>query len=169
MSINSISGVNNFGFGCQSDMIKPETREKLKALGIDENSVRTETQAQSKIKEKTAELQQQLTERVQAEAATQHVQVTDISQFVQGINSMPATIQPSGQTPQVEGLQPTQQIQQPQGVEAQNGVQEKKISNNQTEAFAGSASAQQPQQAKPFELSSEIIALQNKLKLGLAI
>ena len=169
MSVNTIDGLNNFNYGCQSDGIKPETVNKLWALGIDENSVRTETQAQNKINQKVAELQQQMTERVQAEASSQHVQITDISQFVQGVNSMPATIQPSGQTPQVEGLQPTQQIQQPQGVEAQNGVQEKKISNNQTEAFAGSASAQQPQQAKPFELSSEIIALQNKLKLGLAI
>ena len=169
MSINSINGVHSFGYGMPSDPIKPETKQKLRELGIDENSVRTETQAQNKIKEKVAELQQQLQERMQAEAASQHLQITDISQFVQGINSMPATIQPSGQTPQVEGLQPTQQIQQPQGVEAQNGVQEKKISNNQTEAFAGSASAQQSQQAKPFELSSEIIALQNKLKLGLAI
>lgn len=168
MSVNSIGGLNNFNYGCQSDGIKPETLNKLRALGIDENSVRTETQAQNKINQKVAELQQQMTERVQAEAASQHVQVTDISQFVQGLNSMPATIQPAGQMQQVDGLQPTQQIQQPQGLEAQNGVQNKQVPDDQTQAFAGSAN-QQVQQAKPFELSSEIIALQNKLKLGLAL
>lgn len=168
MSINSINGVNNFGYAMPSDPIKPETKRKLRELGIDENSVRTETQAQNKIKEKVVELQQQLQERVQAEAATQHVQVTDISQFVQGVNSMPV-IQPANQLQQVEGLGVAQQIQQPQGIEAQNGLQDKQVSNDQTQAFAGSASAQQPEQAKPFELSSDIIALQNKLKLGLAI
>lgn len=168
MSVNSIGGLNNFNYGCQSDGIKPETLNKLRALGIDENSVRTETQAQNKINQKVAELQQQMTERVQAEASSQHVQITDISQFVQGVNSMPATIQPSGQMQQVDGLQPTQQIQQPQGLEAQNGVQNKQVPDDQTQAFAGSAN-QQVQQAKPFELSSEIIALQNKLKLGLAL
>lgn len=168
MSINSINGVNSFGYGMPSDPIKPETKQKLRELGIDENSVKTETQAQNKIKEKVAELQQQLQERVQAEAATQHVQITDISQFVQGVNSMPA-IQPANQSQQVEGLGQAQQIQQPQGLEAQNGLQDKQISNDQTQAFAGSASAQKPEQAKPFELSSDIIALQNKLKLGLAI
>lgn len=168
MSVNSIGGLNNFNYGCQSDGIKPETLNKLRALGIDENSVRTETQAQNKINQKVAELQQQMTERVQAEAASQHVQITDISQFVQGVNSMPATIQLAGQMQQVDGLQPTQQIQQPQGLEAQNGVQNKQVPDDQTQAFAGSAN-QQVQQAKPFELSSEIIALQNKLKLGLAL
>lgn len=166
MSINSINGVNSFGYCMPSDPIKPETKQKLRELGIDENSVRTETQAQNKIKEKVAELQQQLQERVQAEAATQHVQVTDITQFVQGINSQPV-VQPMNQSQQVEGLNQSQQIQQPQGLEAQNGLQDKKVADDQTQAFAGSAAAQQPQ--KPFELSSDIIALQNKLKLGLAI
>lgn len=166
MSINSINGVNSFGYSMPSDPIKPETKQKLRELGIDENSVRTETQAQNKIKEKVAELQQQLQERVQAEAATQHVQITDISQFVQGINSQPA-VQGIQQPHQVDGLNQTQQIQQPQGIEAQNGLQDKQVANDQTQAFAGS-SAQQHEQ-KPFELSSDIIALQNKLKLGLAI
>lgn len=165
MSINSINGVQNFGYGMPSDPIKPETKQKLRELGIDENSVRTETQAQNKIKEKIAEMQQQLQERVQAEAATQHVQITDISQFVQGLGQ--PQVQPLHQPQQVEGLSQTQQIQQPQNIEAQNGLQDKQVANDQTQAFAGS-SAQQPEQ-KPFELSSDIIALQNKLKLGLAI
>lgn len=168
MSINSINGSYGFGFGMPSDPIKPETKQKLRELGIDENSVRTETQAQHKIKEKLAELKQQLQEKIQAEASSQHVQITDISQFVQGVNSQPV-IQSMNQPNQVEGLGKAQQIQQPQNIEAQNGLQDKQIANDQTQAFAGSASAQQPEQAKPFELSSDIIALQNKLKLGLAV
>ncbi len=166
MSINSINGVNNFGFGLPSDPIKPETRQKLRELGIDESTVRTETQAQHKIHEKVAQLQREIQERVQAEAASQHVQVTDISQFVQGLGQ--PQVQPLGQPQQVEGLKPTEQIQRPEAQEAQNGVQGKQVPDDQTEAFAGSQGAKQPQEVKPFEISSEIIALQNKLKLGLS-
>jgi hypothetical protein len=34
-------------------------------------------------------------------------------------------------------------------------------------AFSASQQAQQPQQFQPFDLSSDLIAMQNKLKLGL--
>lgn len=167
MSINSINGLNSFGYCGQSDPIKPETRQKLKELGIDENSVRTETQAQNKIHEKVVELQQQIKERVQAEAASQHMQVTDISQFVQGLGAQPSVV-PAQQPNQVEGLNVAQQIQQPQNIDPQQGAQLKQVGDDeQTKAASASASAQ-VQQPKPFELSSEIIALHNKLKLGLA-
>ena len=71
MSINSINGINNFGLGLPSDPIKPETRQKLRELGIDESTVRTETQAQHKIHEKVAQLQREIQERVQKSESRQ--------------------------------------------------------------------------------------------------
>jgi hypothetical protein len=168
MSINAINSSNGFNFAVPSDPVKPETKQKLRELGIDENSVKTETQAQNKINEKVADIKQQIQERMQAEASSQHTQVTDVSQFFQSANFQQVQIQPSNQSQQVDGLNQSQQIQQPQNIEAQAGVQNKQDGNEQMQAFAGSSSAQQPQQAQPFQMSSEIIALQNKLKLGLA-
>ena len=53
MSINSINGVNGYNYGMnQADSIKPETRQKLKELDINDTSIRTESQAQKKIEEK---------------------------------------------------------------------------------------------------------------------
>lgn len=50
-SIEAISGSSAFKQRPQQDTIKPETREKLEALGIDPSTVKTETEAQQKIKE----------------------------------------------------------------------------------------------------------------------
>lgn len=158
MSINSINGVNGYGFGVgQSDSIKPETREKLKALGIDDKSVRTESQAQQKIEEKGKEIKKQIQERLQAEAS-QNVQqsqaFTQQAQSVQGVQ----------QTEQVDGVKQSQQVKQPDGIEQQYGIQNQQTGNEQTKAFAGSNSAQQVQ---PFELGNDIVAMYNKFKLGL--
>lgn len=159
MSINSINGVSSFNFGMMpSDPIKPETRQKLKELGIDESSVKTETQAQNKIQTKEEQIKKAIQERMQAEASQNiQVQSAQASQMTQGINN----------PEQVDGINKSEQIQQPQNIEAQQGAQNKQTGNEQMKAFAGSNAAQQPQQIQPFDLSNDIIALHNKLKLGL--
>ena len=157
MSKNAINGVNSFNYGIQADPIKPETREKLKALGIDEKSVKTEKQAQNKINEKEEQIKKAIQERLQAEASQNvQTQTTQATQNVQGVN----------QTDKIDGINKSEQIQQPQGVQEQQGIQNKQTGNEQMKAFAGS-NAQQPQQVQPFDLSNDIIALHNKLKLGL--
>ena len=65
MSINSINGVNGYNYGMnQADSIKPETRQKLKELDINDTSIRTESQAQKKIEEKGKEIKKQIQERL---------------------------------------------------------------------------------------------------------
>ena len=162
MSINAISG-NSFNYGMnQADVIKPETRQKLQALGIDEKSVRTETQAQNKINEKEQQLRKAIQERLQEQASTQMQPQAGIQQPQQ-----PQAVNGIGQAEKVDGLDKTQQVQQPQGAEAQPAIQNRQDGNEQAKAFAGSQSAQQPQQLDPFATCKDLVAMYNKLKLGL--
>lgn len=160
MSINSINGVNGYNYGMnQADSIKPETRQKLKELDINDTSIRTESQAQKKIEEKGKEIKKQIQERLQAEAS-QNVQqpqaFTQQAQPVQGVQ----------QPEQVDGVKQSQQVKQPEGIEQQYGVQNQQTGNEQSKAFAGSNAAQQ-QQVQPFALGNDIVAMYNKFKLGL--
>jgi len=159
MSINSIHGIGN-SFGMMpSDPIKPETRQKLKELGINDTSIRTETQAQNKIQQKEEQIKKEVQERLQADAAvlaqnTQNVQ----PQNVQNINS----------SEKVDGIGTAEQIKQPEGVDQQSKLQNKQTENEEMKAFAGSNAIQQNiQGSEPFKVSGDITALYNKLKLGL--
>ena len=164
MSINAINGFNNsvqFG-GIQADPIKPETREKLKALGIDEKSVKTETQAQAKINEREEQIKKQINELMQAQASSQQ-------QAQAGSQIQP---QQQVQDPnKVDGIKESQQIQQPKGIEQQHSINNQQQQGNEhVKAFAAAHAphqAQQVQQNQPFELDKDLVAMYNKLKLGL--
>ncbi len=161
MSINAINGANSFNFGmAPSDPIKPETRQKLKELGIDEKSVRTETQAQNKINVKEQEIRKAIQERLQEQASTQ-------VQTAQAGTQQPQQVQDPNKAEKVDGINQSQQIQQPQGLEQQNALQHNQTGNEQLKAFAGAQSAQAAQQAVPFATGSDLVAMYNKLKLGL--
>jgi len=71
MSVNSI---NNYGGGqyggLKVDPIKLETRQKLKELGIDVQSVQTEAQAQKKISNKEEQMRKEMREHLQAQAGS---------------------------------------------------------------------------------------------------
>lgn len=166
MSINSINGFNNvqFGGGIQADPIKPETREKLKALGIDEKSVKTETQAQIKIHEKAEEIKKQINEQMQAQTASQQQGAMAGSIFAQ----QPQQVQPSQSVDKVDGIKESQQIQQPKGIEQQHALNNQQQGNEHVKAFAGSnAPAQQIPQNQPFDLDKDLVAMYNKIRLGM--
>ena len=159
MSINAVNGFNDFNHGgVKKDFIRPETRQKMQELGIDEQSVKTEAQAQKKINEKEEQFRKAIREQVQAQAASQQ-QVQPGSQVQQ-----PQQVQGVDKAEKVEGVKDSQQVKQPQGVEQQHAVHNQQQGDEQTKAFAAS---QQIVQALPFEKGSELVALYNKLKLGL--
>ena len=158
MSINSISGINSFNYGAMpSDPIKPETREKLKALGIDAKDIKSEKQAQQKIEAKEEEIKKAIQERLQAEAS-QNIQV----QSQQATQNTQA-VQPNEK---IDGVKESQQVKQPESIENQQNVQHQQTGNEQMKAFASSNTAI-AQQIQPFDMSSDLIAMHNKLKLGL--
>lgn len=167
MSINAINGFNNVQFGgVQADPIKPETREKLKELGIDEKSVKTETQAQLKIHEKAEEIKKQINEQMQAQTASQQQGAMAGSIFAQ----QPQQVQPNQAVDKVDGIKESQQIQQPKGVEQQYALHNQQQGNEQVKAFAGSHAPQQTQQIpqnQPFELDKDLVAMYNKIRLGM--
>ncbi|MCR5266272.1 MAG: hypothetical protein K6E29_06735 [Cyanobacteria bacterium RUI128] len=162
MSINAINGVNNAQYGMiQADPIKPETREKLKALGIDEKSVRNETQAQNKINEKEEMMRKEIQERIQAQASGDSQAAQAGSQ-----NQQPQQVQGVEKADEVEGVSQSQQIQQPQGIEQQHAIHNQQQGNEHVKAFAG-ANASQAQQGQAFLQGQELVAMYNKFKLGL--
>jgi len=157
MSINAINGSNSYYGMNSSDAIKPETRKKLQDLDINDTSIRTESQAQNKIQQKTEEIKKQIQERMQAEAS-QNIQQSQA--FVPQNQQVQEIQQPEN----VDGVNQTQQVKQPEGIEQQYGVQNQQTGNEQQKAFAGSNGAHQVQ---PFELGNDIVAMYNKFKLGL--
>lgn len=160
MSINAIGG-NSFNFGIvPSDPIKPETRQRLKELGIDDKSVKTETQAQNKIQTKEEQIRKAIQERLHEQASTQ-------VQIAQSGTQQPQQVQGADKTEKVDGLNQVQQIQKPQGAEEQHALQNKQDGNEQIKAFAGSQAGQQPQNIEPFAKGKDLVAMYNKLKLGL--
>ena len=165
MSINAVNGFSNVQFGgVQADPIKPETRDKLKALGIDEKSVRTETQAQAKIQVREEEIKKQIQERIQAEASQQ--QTAQASSQIQ-----PQQVQNVDNAQKVDGINPSQQVQAPKGIEQQHAINNNQQQGNEhVKAFAASHAPQQNQQIpqnEAFELDKDLVAMYNKLKLGL--
>lgn len=167
MSINSINGFNSVQFGgAQADPIKPETRQKLKELGIDEKSVKTETQAQLKIHEKAEEIKKQINEQMQAQTASQHQGAQAGSIFAQ----QPQQVQPNQGVEKIDGVKESQQIQQPKGIEQQHALNNQQQGNEHVKAMAGANASQQPQQIpqnQPFELDKDLVAMYNKIKLGM--
>lgn len=159
MSINSINGIGNSFNMMPADPIKPETRQKLKELGIEDKSIRTETQAQNKIEQKVAQIQKEIQERLQADAAT-------MAQNTQNVQPQNA---PNVNNPEkVDGIGNAERIKQPEGIDQQQNIQNKQTQNEEMKAFAGSNSIQQNiQDNEPFKVSGDITALYNKLKLGL--
>lgn len=159
MSINAINGFGNIQFGAvQSDPIRPETRQKLRELGIDENSVKTETQAQKKIADKEEQIRKEMREQLQAQASSQ--QTAQAGSQVQ----QPQQVQGNNNVEKVDGVSESQQIKQPQGIEQQHSIHNQQQGDEQTKAFAAS---QQMIQSLPFEKGSELVAMYNKFKLGL--
>ena len=82
MSVNAISGVNSYSAmaisaisSCTSGL-KPETIKKLKALGIDPSTVKTESEAQSRIAQ--AEKQKQNTQSVQPQQSSSNVDMKQL-------------------------------------------------------------------------------------------
>ena len=82
MSVNAISGVNSYSAmaisaisSCTSGL-KPETIKKLKALGIDPSTVKTEAEAQSRIAQ--AEKQKQNTQSVQPQQSSSNVDMKQL-------------------------------------------------------------------------------------------
>ena len=162
MSINAISGINSFQYGgAQADPIKPETREKMKVLGIDESSVKTETQAQNKIQEKENQMKAEMRERMQAQAGSQ-IQIAQSSSQIQ----QPQDIQGVEKNQGVDGINQSQQIKEPQGIENQHSLNNQQQGNEHVKAFAGANNAQ-AMGAIPFLQGSELVAMYNKFKLGL--
>lgn len=164
MSINAIGG-SSFNFGAPFDPIKPETRQKLRELGIDEKSVRTETQAQNKIHAKEEQIKKAVQQRMQEEASTQVQTAQASSQSIQ-----PQQVQSVDKTDKVDGLNQLQQVQKPQGLEQQHALNNQRQGDEQIKAFAGSQSAQAPkeaQQAQPFDNEKDLLAMYKKLQLGL--
>lgn len=165
MSINAIGGSSfQFNMG-PSDPIKPETRKKLKELGIDENSVRTETQAQNKIHDKEEQIKKAIKERLQEQASTQVQTAQAGSQ-----NPQPQQVQGVDKADKVDGINQSQQIQQPKEVEQQHALNNQRQGDEQVKAFAGSQAAQAPQEAKqaqPFDNEKDLLAMYKKLELGL--
>ena len=167
MSINSINGFNSVQFGgAQADPIKPETRQKLKELGIDEKSVKTETQAQLKIHEKAEEIKKQINEQMQAQTASQQQCAQAGSIFAQ----QPQQVQPNQGVEKVDGIKQSQQIQQPKGIEQQHALNNQQQGNEHVKAMAGANAPQQAEQIpqnQPFELDKDLVAMYNKIKLGM--
>lgn len=162
MSINAINGFNGYQFGVQnSDPIKPETRQKMKVLGIDENSVKTETQAQHKINEKQNHMRAEMREQIQAQAGSQ-VQTAQASSQIQ----QPQQVQGVEKTSQVDGISQSQKIEQPKGIEEQQSLHNQQQGNEHVKAFSASNNAQIAGQI-PFLQGSELVAMYNKFKLGL--
>jgi hypothetical protein len=159
MSINAVNGFNNFQYGAnQVDPIKPETRQKLRELNIDEKSVKNEAQAQVKINEKEEQFRKEMREFLQAQASTQQ-QAQASSQIQQ-----PQQVQGIDKAEKVEGIKESQQVKQPEGIEQQHAVNNQQQGDEQIKAFAAS---QQKIDALPFEKGSELVAMYNKFKLGL--
>ena len=157
MSINAING-NSFNFGMTpSDPIKPETREKLKALGIDEKSVKTETQAKAKINEKEQEFRKAIQERLQEMSSTQ-------IQTAQAGSQQPQQVSGVDKADKVDGVSQANQIREPKGVENQPAIRNNETGNDQLKAFAAIQTAQK---AEPFAQGKDLVAMYNKLKLGL--
>ena len=167
MSINAINGFNNVQFGgAQADPIKPETRQKLKELGIDEKSVKTETQAQIKIHEKAEEIKKQINDQMQAQAGSQQQTAQAGSIFAQ----QPQQVQPNQGIDKVDGIKQSQLIQQPKGIEQQHALNNQQQGNEHVKALAGANAPQQGQQipqAQPFDLDKDLVAMYNKIKLGM--
>ena len=161
MSINSINGINNAQYGkIQAYPIKPETRQKLKMLNIDEQSVRTETQAQNKINAKEEQMRKEIQERMQAQAAG------DSLAAAQAGTQNQQQVQGADKANKVDGISQSQQIEQPKGIEQQHAIHNQQQGNEHVKAFAGS-NAQQAQQVQPFTQGQELVAMYNKFKLGL--
>lgn len=159
MSINSINGIGHSFNMMPSDPIKPETRQKMKELGIDDKSVRTETQAQNKIEQKEAQIKKEIQEKLQADAAS-------MAQNTQ--NVQPQNVPNVNNPEKVDGIGTAEQIKQPEGIDQQKGMQNKQTENEEMKAFAGMNGIQQNiQDNEPFKVSGDITALYNKLKLGL--
>lgn len=162
MSINAINGIGNYQYSvAKADPIKPETKQKLKALGIDENSVKTEAQAQNKITQKENQMRTELREHSQAQAGSQIQTAQAISQTQQ-----PQATKGVEKAEQVDGIKQSQKIEQPKGVEEQTPLKNKEQGNEQVKAFAGSQNAQATGNI-PFLKGSELVAMYNKFKLGL--
>ena len=162
MSINAINGMNRLQFCAgPSDPIKPETRQRMKELGIDENSVRTETQAQNKIKTREEQIKHEMREHFQAQASSQ-IQTAQAGSQVQ----QPQQIQAPDKTEKVDGIKESQQIQQPKGIEQQNAIHNQEQGDEQAKAFSGSH-AKQALGEIPFLKGTELVAMYNKFKLGL--
>jgi len=163
MAINGVNGFGNVQFNrLPVDPVKPETRQKLKELGIDDKSIRTETQAQIRINEKQEEIKKQINEQMNAQAASQNQAAQAVAQ--------PQQVQDPNAVDKVDGVGKAQQIEQPKGIEQQHALNNQQQGNEHVKAFA-SANApqvgQQIQQGQPFELDKDLAAMYNKLKLGL--
>lgn len=157
MSVNSI---NNFGGvqygGLKVDPIKLETRQKLKELGIDVQSVQTEAQAQKKISNKEEQMRKEMREHLQAQAGS-------LSQSVQSVNQVQQPQQVNG-VESVDGIKESQQVRPDQPVDKMNSVNNQQQGDEQTKAMAAN---NQVIQNLPFEKGSELVAMYNKFKLGL--
>ena len=160
MSINAISGSSSYFGMNSSDMIKPETRQTLEELGIDDTSIKTETQAQNKIQEKYEEIMEQVNETMQAEASQNVQQPQEFSQQYQFSQDSQQTEGVNG----ADGINQSQQIGQSEGIDQQTGIQNQYTGDEQQKAMVGSGTIQQSQ---PFELGNDITAMYNKFKLGL--
>ena len=165
MSINAIGGPRiqcNIG---SYDPIKPETRQKLKDLGIDEKSVRTETQAQNKIHDKEEQIKKAIRERLQAQASTQMQIAQTCSQNIQ-----PQQVQGVDKADKVDGINQSQKVQQSKEVEQQYALNNQRQGDEQVKAFAASQSAkaiEEKEKAVPFDNEKDLIAMYKKLELGL--
>ena len=157
MSVNSI---NNYGGvqygGLKVDPIKLETRQKLKELGIDVQSVQTEAQAQKKISNKEEQMRKEMREHLQAQAGS-------LSQSVQSVNQVQQPQQVNG-VESVDGIKESQQVRPDQPVDKMNSVNNQQQGDEQTKAMAVN---NQVIQNLPFEKGSELVAMYNKFKLGL--
>lgn len=137
MSINAINGLNN-------------------------NYQQQKTQVQAIKPETQKELQalginsQNIKTETQAQAIIKEFK--ELQQQAQAITA-------GGQQQSAQAVQPQNNVQDIKGTEQVNGTQ----NSQQTQAFAGgqAATAQASQKAQPFEMLSQIMAQENKLKLGL--
>lgn len=91
MSVNSISGISSYSYTAVSAIssstsgLKPETIKKLKELGIDPNSVKTEAEAQTRITQAEKQKKAQQSQSVQPQQSSSNV---DMKQLHDDIKSL---------------------------------------------------------------------------------
>lgn len=91
MSVNAISGVNSYSamaisaISSSTSGLKPETIKKLKALGIDPSTVKTEAEAQSRIAQAEKQKQTQNTQSVQPQQSSSNVDMKQLQDDIKAL------------------------------------------------------------------------------------